>query len=70
MFVVLNPGALRARERSAAELDAWVRRDEEDATLRRCPWEQQASSPRTVTCYCLALTPVIVRQLLCSPTGC
>jgi hypothetical protein len=32
-FVALNPGALAARERSPAELYAWVRRDEEYATL-------------------------------------
>jgi hypothetical protein len=32
-FVALNPGALPARERSPAELDQWVRRDEEYATL-------------------------------------
>jgi hypothetical protein len=31
--MALNPGALPARERPAAELYAWVRRDEEDATL-------------------------------------
>ena len=33
VFVALNPGALPARERPAAELHEWVRRDEEDATL-------------------------------------
>jgi hypothetical protein len=33
VFVALNPGALPARERSAAELYQWVRRDEEYATL-------------------------------------
>ena len=33
VFVALNPGALPARERSAAELHQWVRRDEEYATL-------------------------------------
>ena len=33
MFVALNPGVLPARERSAAELYEWVRRDEEYATL-------------------------------------
>jgi hypothetical protein len=33
MFAALNPGALPARERSPAELYAWVRRDEEYATL-------------------------------------
>jgi hypothetical protein len=33
VFVALNPGALPARERPAAELQAWVRRDEEYATL-------------------------------------
>jgi hypothetical protein len=33
VFVTLNPGALPARERSAAELFEWVRRDEEYATL-------------------------------------
>ncbi|HEV8164114.1 MAG TPA: hypothetical protein VGR74_06655 [Actinomycetota bacterium] len=33
VFVALNPGALPARERSLAELYAWVRRDEEYATL-------------------------------------
>jgi WhiB family transcriptional regulator, redox-sensing transcriptional regulator len=33
VFVALNPGALPARERSPAELYAWVRRDEEYATL-------------------------------------
>jgi hypothetical protein len=33
MFVVLNPGALPARARPAAELQEWVRRDEEYATL-------------------------------------
>jgi hypothetical protein len=32
-FVALNPGALPARERPAAELHEWVRRDEEYATL-------------------------------------
>jgi hypothetical protein len=32
-FVALNPGALPARERPAAELHAWVRRDEEYTTL-------------------------------------
>jgi WhiB family transcriptional regulator, redox-sensing transcriptional regulator len=32
-FVALNPGALPARERPPAELYAWVRRDEEYATL-------------------------------------
>jgi hypothetical protein len=31
--MALNPGALPARERSAAELYEWVRRDEEYATL-------------------------------------
>jgi hypothetical protein len=31
--VALNPGALPVRERPAAELQAWVRRDEEYATL-------------------------------------
>jgi hypothetical protein len=29
VFVALNPGALPARARPAAELHAWVRRDEE-----------------------------------------
>jgi hypothetical protein len=33
VFVVLNPGALPARERSPAELDQWVCRDEEYTTL-------------------------------------
>jgi hypothetical protein len=33
VFMALNPGALPARERSAAELYEWVRRDEEYATL-------------------------------------
>jgi WhiB family redox-sensing transcriptional regulator len=33
VFVALNPGALPARERPAAELHDWVRRDEEYATL-------------------------------------
>jgi hypothetical protein len=33
VFVALNPGALPARERSAAELYQWVRRDEQYATL-------------------------------------
>jgi hypothetical protein len=33
VFVALNPGTLPARERSAAELYEWVRRDEEYATL-------------------------------------
>jgi WhiB family transcriptional regulator, redox-sensing transcriptional regulator len=33
VFVALNPGALPARERPAAELHEWVRRDEEYATL-------------------------------------
>jgi hypothetical protein len=33
VFVALNPGALLARERSPAELHAWVRRDEEYASL-------------------------------------
>jgi hypothetical protein len=33
VFAALNPGALPARERPAAELHAWVRRDEEYATL-------------------------------------
>jgi hypothetical protein len=33
VFVALNPGALPARERSAAELYQWVRRDEEYAML-------------------------------------
>jgi WhiB family transcriptional regulator, redox-sensing transcriptional regulator len=33
VFVALNPGALPARERPPAELYAWVRRDEEYATL-------------------------------------
>ena len=33
VFVALNPGALPARERPAAELYEWVRRDEEYATL-------------------------------------
>jgi hypothetical protein len=32
-FVALNPGALPARERSAAELYRWVRREEQYATL-------------------------------------
>jgi hypothetical protein len=32
-FVALNPGALPARPRSAAELYEWVRRDEQCATL-------------------------------------
>jgi hypothetical protein len=32
-FVALNPGALPARERPAAALHEWVRRDEEYATL-------------------------------------
>jgi WhiB family transcriptional regulator, redox-sensing transcriptional regulator len=33
VFAALNPGALPARERPAAELFQWVRRDEEYATL-------------------------------------
>jgi hypothetical protein len=33
VFVALNPGALPARPRPAAELYQWVRRDEEYATL-------------------------------------
>jgi hypothetical protein len=33
VFVALNPGALPARERPAAELFEWVRRDEQYATL-------------------------------------
>jgi hypothetical protein len=33
VFVVLNPGAVPARERSPAELYQWVRRDEEYAIL-------------------------------------
>jgi hypothetical protein len=33
VFVALNPGALPARERSPAELYAWVGREEEYATL-------------------------------------
>ena len=33
VFMALNPGVLPARERSAAELYEWVRRDEEYATL-------------------------------------
>ena len=33
VFVALNPGALPARERSPAELYAWVRREEQYATL-------------------------------------
>jgi hypothetical protein len=33
VFVALNPGALPARERSAAELYEWVRREEQYATL-------------------------------------
>jgi hypothetical protein len=33
VFVALNPGALPARERSAAELYEWVRRDEQYAIL-------------------------------------
>jgi hypothetical protein len=33
VFVALNPGALPARERSAAELYQWVRREEQYATL-------------------------------------
>jgi hypothetical protein len=33
VFVALNPGALPARERSAAELYQWIRRDEEYAIL-------------------------------------
>jgi hypothetical protein len=33
VFVALNPGALPARERPAAELYEWVRRDEEYAIL-------------------------------------
>jgi hypothetical protein len=33
VFVALNPGALPARPRSQAELYAWVRRDEQYATL-------------------------------------
>ena len=33
VFAALNPGALPARERPAAELYQWVRRDEEYATL-------------------------------------
>jgi hypothetical protein len=32
-FMTLNPGALPARERPAAELHEWVRRDEEYAIL-------------------------------------
>jgi hypothetical protein len=32
-FVALNPGAVPARERSAAELYQWVRREEQYATL-------------------------------------
>ena len=33
VFVALNPGALPARPRSAAELYQWVRREEQYATL-------------------------------------
>ena len=33
VFLALNPGALPARERSPAELYAWVRREEQYATL-------------------------------------
>jgi hypothetical protein len=33
LFVALNPGALPARERSPAELNEWVRREEQYATL-------------------------------------
>jgi hypothetical protein len=33
VFVALNPKALPARERSPAELYAWVRREEQYATL-------------------------------------
>jgi hypothetical protein len=33
VFMALNPGALPARERSAAELYQWVRREEQYATL-------------------------------------
>jgi hypothetical protein len=33
VFVALNPGALPARDRPAAELHEWVRRDEEYAIL-------------------------------------
>jgi hypothetical protein len=33
VFVALNPGVLPARERSAAELYEWVRREEQYATL-------------------------------------
>jgi WhiB family transcriptional regulator, redox-sensing transcriptional regulator len=33
VFMALNPGALPARERPAAELHAWVRREEQYATL-------------------------------------
>ena len=33
VFVALNPGALPARERSAAELYEWVRREEQYAAL-------------------------------------
>jgi hypothetical protein len=33
VFVALNPDALPARERSPAELHAWVRREEQYATL-------------------------------------
>jgi hypothetical protein len=33
VFAALNPGVLPARERSPAELYAWVRREEEYATL-------------------------------------
>jgi hypothetical protein len=33
VFVALNPGALPARERPAAELQQWVRRDEQYAIL-------------------------------------
>ena len=33
VFVALNPGALPARERSAAELYEWVRREEQYSTL-------------------------------------
>jgi hypothetical protein len=33
VFVALNPGALPARERPAAELHEWVRREEQYATL-------------------------------------
>jgi hypothetical protein len=33
VFVALNPGAFPARERSPGELHAWVRREEQYATL-------------------------------------